>query len=172
MIYRLLVFVFLISGTIIAQQGTPKSAFLEKWKNSKDYLLKIAEQMPEDKLGFKPTEREMSFKEQLFHIRGNMLWLGTTYFSSEEFDRKKLKENLPETKTEIIALLTKAFDKVYTRIEETEENDLQIEVDFFAGRKSKLQILNLLQDHVTHHRGQLIVYLNLNDIEPPSYVGW
>ncbi|WP_438426339.1 DinB family protein [Aquimarina macrocephali] len=156
----------------MGQQDTPKNAFLEKWKNSKDYLLKIAEQMPEDKFGFKPTEREMSFKEQLFHIRGNMLWLGTTYFSSEEFDREKLKENLPETKTGIIALLTKAFDKVYTRVQETDEDDLKFEVDFFAGRKSKLQILNLLQDHVTHHRGQLIVYLNLNNIEPPRYVGW
>ncbi|MGK0251702.1 MAG: putative damage-inducible protein DinB, partial [Gammaproteobacteria bacterium] len=45
-------------------------------------------------------------------------------------------------------------------------------VEFFAGPKSRMQILNLLQDHVTHHRGQLIVYLNLNSIEPPQYSGW
>jgi uncharacterized damage-inducible protein DinB len=172
MIYKFTLFFFLISGTVVSQQLTPKTAFLEKWKNSKDYLLKIAEQMPEDKFEFKPTEREMSFKEQLFHIRVNMLWLGTTYFSSEKFDKEKLEKNFPKTKTEIITLLTKAFDNVYTRIQETDKDELQIEVDFFAGRKSKLQILNLLQDHVTHHRGQLIVYLNLNNIKPPKYVGW
>lgn len=171
MIYKFLIF-FLLSGSVISQQFSPKTAFLEKWKNSKEYLLEIAEQMPEDKFGFQPTDREMRFKDQLLHIRANMTWLGTTYFSSEQLDKEKLKENLPEKKAEIIALLANAFDKVYTQIENTKEEALQTEVDFFAGRKSKLQILNLLQDHVTHHRGQLIVYLNLNDIKPPQYIGW
>jgi uncharacterized damage-inducible protein DinB len=49
---------------------------------------------------------------------------------------------------------------------------LDSKVAFFAGPKTKLQILNLMQDHVTHRRGQLIVYLNLNDIQPPKYTGW
>lgn len=169
---KYIVFFFLISSPVMSQQFTPKTAFLEKWENSKNYLIKIAEQMPENTYGFKPTEREMSFKEQLFHIRENMLWLGTTYFSSEVFDRKKTKENLPETKAEIIKLITEAFDTVYAQIENTDDGDLQDEVDFFAGKKTKIQILNLLQDHVTHHRGQLIVYLNLNNVKPTDYVGW
>ncbi len=169
---RLLIVFFLISGSIMSQQFTPKDAFLEKWKNSQEYLLKIAEQMPEDKYDFKPTEREMDFKNQLLHIRGNMLWLGTTHFSEEKFDKNALKENLPETKSETIKTLKEAFEYVYTQVQNTDDDDFKIEVDFFAGHKSKLQILNLLQDHVTHHRGQLIVYLNLNGIEPPRYVGW
>jgi uncharacterized damage-inducible protein DinB len=37
---------------------------------------------------------------------------------------------------------------------------------------NKLQILNLLNDHQTHHRAQLIVYLRINGIKPPDYVGW
>ena len=71
-----------------------------------------------------------------------------------------------------ILLLASSFDKVTERILNTSEEDFLTTVEFFAGEKSKLQILNLLQDHVTHHRGQLIVYLNLKKIEPPSYVGW
>ena len=57
-------------------------------------------------------------------------------------------------------------------VKNTPDEELKEIVDFFAGPKSNLQILNLLQDHVTHHRGQLIVYLNLNEIEPPKYSGW
>jgi uncharacterized damage-inducible protein DinB len=53
-----------------------------------------------------------------------------------------------------------------------DKDDLSTQVDFFAGPKTKLQILNIIQDHVTHHRGQLIVYLNLKGIKPPEYVGW
>jgi uncharacterized damage-inducible protein DinB len=154
----------------IAQQATPKEAFLEKWENSKNYLLAVAEAMPEGSYDFKPSERQMTFKEQLVHIKGNMDWLSTTYFMETEFKREKA--TLPATKAETIALLSNSFDAAFTIIKNTSEAELSTTVDFFAGPKSKLQILNLLQDHVTHHRGQLLVYLNLKDVEPPKYVGW
>ncbi len=154
----------------MAQQITSKLAFLEKWENSKSYLIAVAEVMPEENYNFKPTERQMSFKEQLMHIKGNMDWLSNSYFTDIEY--KKEKKELPKTKNEAIKELEEAFDAVFKIIKNTPDESLKETVDFFAGPKSKLQILNLLQDHVTHHRGQLIVYLNLNEIEPPKYSGW
>lgn len=126
--------------------------------------------MPEEKYNYKPTEREMSFSEQLLHIKGNMDWLSTSYFTNEKFDKKK-EENL-YSKEEIILMLEKSFEATYELIKNTKPKNLKDKVAFFAGPKTKLQVLNLLQDHVTHHRGQLIVYLNLNEITPPKYVGW
>jgi uncharacterized damage-inducible protein DinB len=35
---------------------------------------------------------------------------------------------------------------------------------------NKLQFINFIHDHQSHHIGQLIVYLRLNNIEPPSSV--
>ena len=169
------VFVILLvflSTTMTAQQDNPKDAFLVKWQNSKDYLIGIAEAMPEDKYSFKPTERQMDFGNQLLHIRGNMLWLGNTYFTDKEFDRRSLSGNIPQGKEAIIEALRESFDLVYAFAKAYPEEKLSETVSFFAGPKSRFQILNLLQDHVTHHRGQLVVYLNLNDVEPPSYVGW
>jgi len=160
----------LSSAMANAQQTTPKEAFLEKWENSKDYLIAIAEAMPEDQYDFKPTERQMSFKEQLLHIKDNMDWLATSYFTSEKFERTQ--NDSPVTKAETILVLKKAFEATSEKIKITADEDLGTTVEFFAGPKSRLQILNLLHDHVTHHRGQLIVYLNLNKIEPPGYVGW
>ncbi|MEL6811639.1 MAG: DinB family protein [Bacteroidota bacterium] len=167
---KLFLLAFLISGSIFAQQATVKEAFLEKWENSKNYLIAVAEAMPEKQYNFKPTEREMSFQEQLLHIKGNMDWLSTTYFSDKEFDRSEKAS--PTTKAEVIELLNTGFDHTLEIISASSEEDLATTVEFFAGPKSKLQILNLLLDHVTHHRGQLIVYLNLNEIKPPRYVGW
>lgn len=160
----------LISTTTMAQQTTLKEAWLEKWENSQNYLIGIAEAMPEADYNFKPTERQMSFKEQVLHIKGNMDWLSNTYFTTLGVERKK--EALPETKEETIALIRAAFNKAKNIITSVSEESLSETVDFFAGPKSKIQILNLLQDHVSHHRGQLIVYLNLKGVEPPSYVGW
>lgn len=169
-----IVFVILctLTTTMYAQKDNVKDAFLEKWNNSKNYLIAIAEAMPEDKYSYAPTEREMSFEAQLLHMRGNMLWLGNTYFSEEEFDRKSLSKNVPTGKQAVIEALKKSFDEVYTLVDKTPSEELKETIQFFAGPKSKLQILNLLQDHLTHHRGQIIVYLNLNEVVPPDYVGW
>ena len=69
-------------------------------------------------------------------------------------------------------MLNDSFEESSEIIKNTPDEELTSVIDFFAGSKSKIQILNLLQDHVTHHRGQLIVYLNLMNIIPPKYVGW
>ena len=167
-LFILFSFIIMISNQLNAQK-TIKSAFLIKWENSKNYLIEIAKSMPQDAYSFKPTDRQMSFQEQLLHIRSNMVWLSETYFMKNGEKSEKIE---PNTKEEVITHLTASFNKVSNIIKTISEEDLTTEVEFFAGPKSKLQILNLLQDHVTHHRGQLIVYLNLNTIEPPKYRGW
>jgi uncharacterized damage-inducible protein DinB len=164
-----LLLILLISNSIFAQNPTT-DAFLEKWNNSKTYLLEVATAMPENLYGYKPTEREMTFGQQLIHIKENMEWLSNAYFTDKEY--KKAKDVKNYSKQETIALLEKSFDSVYEIIKNSDPKLLDAKVEFFAGPKTKLQILNLLQDHVTHHRGQLLVYLNLNEIKPPKYVGW
>jgi uncharacterized damage-inducible protein DinB len=151
-----------------AQKADVRSAFLEKWENSKNYVLAIAEAMPDEGYSFKPTERQMTFEEQLQHIRNNIEWLTDTYLSDAPTD-VQITNSLKES---IIVNLGLAFDRTARAVEAMPDEDLAETVKFFAGPKSKLQILNLLQDHVTHHRGQLIVYLNLKEVEPPRYTGW
>ena len=145
-----------------------KTAYLEKWQNSNDYLIAFAEAMPEKDYGFKPVEAEMSFGEQLQHIIANMRWLSSAYLGNPEnqtFAEAKSKE-------EIIKAIKVSFDQIAKIVKNLKEDALGESVNFFAGPKSKLQILNLIQDHVTHHRGQLVVYLNLRGIKPPGYSGW
>lgn len=168
---KLIFFIALIIGTMsTAQQTDVKSAFLEKWNNSKEYLIAIAKAMPEDKYDFKPTEPQMSFKAQLIHIEGNMKWLGTSHFGLEIVGEPEDLESL--SKEELIIVLQSRFDDVYNAVKVTDPEKFKEEIKFFAGPKSKLQMLNLLQDHVTHHRGQLVVYLNLCGVDLPRYSGW
>ncbi|MCC4212120.1 DinB family protein [Leeuwenhoekiella parthenopeia] len=166
-IYPLLILLLSLT-TIQAQENLYKQAWLEKWQNSKAYLIAIAEEMPDSLYDYKPTEREMSFEEQLQHINGNMEWLATTYFDKPEAE----VSTATNSKERIIANLASSFDLIFETIKAYPEARFAEPVDFFAGEKSRLQILNLLQDHITHHRGQLIVYLNLNALKPPQYTGW
>jgi uncharacterized damage-inducible protein DinB len=167
--YLFAFFIFLLFQNSQAQEEV-KDAFLEKWNNSKTYLIQVAEAMPESFYEFKPTKREMTFSKQLLHIQSNMNWLSHSYFSSE---KKEVEEpKTLKTKAAIITSLKNSFDAVYKKVKNTPTEELKTKVDFFAGPKTKYQILNLLQDHVTHHRAQILVYLNLKEITPPSYVGW
>ncbi|MCQ0111497.1 DinB family protein [Zhouia amylolytica] len=166
--HLLILFIFFLVATPGKAQSEPISAFLEKWENSKNYLLEIAEAMPENAYAYKPTEREMTFAKQLKHIQDNMAWLSNAYFHAE---KREVPNHNTDKKATIESLQT-AFDLVAKAVKNTPAKELEETVEFFAGPKTKLQILNLLQDHVTHHRGQLIVYLNLNNIKPPRYVGW
>jgi uncharacterized damage-inducible protein DinB len=161
---------FILVSLQMTAQEQVKNAFLEKWNNSKDYLLEVARAMPEENYDFKPTEREMTFGKQLLHIKANIDWLSSTYFSDAPKKEKETEAKL--TKAQIIAELEKSFSQAYQLISKTSATTLNDKVDFFAGPKTKFQILNLLQDHVTHHRGQILVYLNLNGVKPPKYIGW
>lgn len=164
---------FILIGIIVIpvqSQDFNIPTFLEKWDNSKTYLVAIIEAMPYENFEFKPTEKQMTFQDQLLHIESNMAWLSSSYFDG--YTSKKNRGNIKLTKEETIKFLIAGFDRVSTIVKKIPPSSLTEKVDFFAGKKTKLQILNLLQDHVSHHRGQLIVYLNLNNIQPPKYVGW
>lgn len=145
-----------------------KTAYLEKLENSKKYLIAFAEAMPEEYYGFRPAQVEMTFSEQLNHIQQNMEWLSSTYLNKEESELSMITNE----KQRIIANLKFSFNAVSKCVQALNEENMDEKVDFFAGEKNKLQIFNLLQDHVTHHRGQLAVYLNLKGIKPPAYTGW
>ena len=97
------------------------SAFTEKWENSKIYLIGIAEAMPEEKYAYSPTPREMTFKAQLLHIKGNMDWLSQSYFAKGKSSSKKAK---PNTKAEIISALKESFNAVAQQVENTPEEEL------------------------------------------------
>ena len=168
-IAKALLFLMVLVPYNLFAQDDPVSAFLEKWDNSRDYLIAIAESMPAEQYDYRPTERQMTFGEQLLHIRENMLWLSHDYIAGKELEGVEQKDL---SKEETVQLLSSSFDTVSNIVSNMTHENLAEKVDFFAGIKTRLQILNLIQDHVTHHRGQLIVYLNLQGIKPPDYVGW
>lgn len=146
-------------------------AAISKLQHSKVYTLEVAEAMPANKYEFKPTKEEMNFAEQLLHLAQNLDWLTSQYLLKES---SPFKEPATEKyqKEEVIATVTKAYDYAFNVLTHFDISHLADTVDFFAGPLNKLQIINLINDHQTHHRAQMIVYLRLNGIKPPAYDGW
>ena len=161
--------VLLFANSLFAQDSF-LSDFKIKWQNAAKYTLDFAKAMPEDYYGYTPTPVEMTYREQLKHVAGNMIWLCSSYLdgSSTHVDPQKSGNS----KKEIIAMLEKSFLYATQTINAMTEKDLNEKVDFVSGTMTKRRMLMLLSDHVTHHRGQLVVYLRMKNVEPPKYVGW
>ena len=151
-------------------------AAVTKLQHAKAYTLAMAELMPESKYGFKPVPEEMSFAEQLLHLGDNLDWLTSQYLYRESRESNPFKRPpAPYKKEEVIAAVTQAYDYAIDKFKHFDVSHLTDSVYFEymgAGRMSKLQFMNLVNDHQTHHRGQMIVYLRLNGITPPEYMGW
>ena len=147
-----------------------KSQLARKWVNSKTYTLKLANLLAEDKYDFRPSPEEMTFREQLLHIADNMTWLSSAYLFTEAPAKRNNTEKL--SKAEVLEILAKSYDLGLKAHQIVSDGQLDENVKFFAGPMTRRQILILMHDHKTHHIGQLIVYLRLNGIKPPAYVGW
>ncbi len=147
------------------------SAAVTKLQHAKEYTLKVANLMPEEKYSFSPIQGEMNFGEQLLHLSSNIGWLCSSYLGASENPVKETDSKVHK-KDEIISVLNKAYDYAIHSLLRFETAHLSDTIIFFAGPMNKLQIINLLNDHQTHHRAQILVYLRLNGIKPPDYVGW
>ena len=171
-IIAILVFAFPIVGIAQSNQMLVES-HLVKFKNAKTYTLAIAEKLDADKFDFKPVKEEMSFKEQLVHIGENIYWLSSTYIKEEINPIKTNKNRASEmNKEQILGFVASAYDYAIKAMSELDEKTISKEFNWSGGKMNKFQFLNLIQDHQSHHVGQLIVYLRLNGITPPKYIGW
>ncbi|GAA0551183.1 hypothetical protein GCM10009415_36390 [Chitinophaga japonensis] len=163
----------LIMATAVAQPSPLLQEAAAQLERAKTTTLAMAASMPEDKYTYKPVADEMTFAAQLLHMAQNISWLASAYitdtpnpFTKADLDAKGKSKEL------IIATVEKAFDYAIAAVKGMDAAQLDEQVKFFAGPMSRRQIINLMNDHQVHHRGQLVVYLRLNGIQPPKYVGW
>ena len=145
-------------------------AHTSKLKNAQKYTYDIALLMPEGKFDFKPAPEQMSFREQLAHIAENIYWLSSTYLLEKPVKPTKNSKNLE--KEQLIKSVGDAYDYAIKSISSMDTSTLSKTFKWRNGQLTKIQFLNLIQDHQAHHVGQLIVYLRLAGIEPPKYIGW
>ncbi len=162
-----------VLSPLFAQQNAFVKDYLERLENSRKYLLLVAETMPEDTYEFKATPESMSFAENLMHIGWAMDWHSQTLLGGREARDWNTDTELKvdaKTKAEMIAAIDKTFDETIKLITQFDISKLDDRLDYLGLNRSKRQILLLLADHITHHRGQMLVSMRLNGIVPPRYV--
>lgn len=169
----ILILLFLLTPSLFAQQSSFIVEYLERLENSRKYLILVAENMPEEKYDFRATPESMSFAENLMHIGWAMDWHSQSLLGNRKARDWSTDTELKvdkKSKKEMIATIDKTFDTTIEFILNFEEEKLEERLNYFGLDRTKRQVLLLLADHITHHRGQMLVYLRLNGIKPPRYV--
>jgi uncharacterized damage-inducible protein DinB len=172
----LFIFLFLSTALSAVAQSDElhRNELQQKWLNARAYTLALADSMPADRYDFRPVEGEMSFSEQMVHLTANMVWLCSSYLTAAPppLMPKEIEAHARGPKSEILPILAQSMDYVASTLKAFNPQQLNDPVRFFSGPMTKRQIMMLMNDHLTHHRAQAIVYLRLNEITPPRYVGW
>ncbi|WP_341216029.1 DinB family protein [uncultured Wocania sp.] len=158
---------------VFAQQNNFIKDYLERLVNSHKYLILVAETMPENKYNFKASSESLSFAENLMHIGYAVDWHSQSLLGgreSRDWKTDTIFKVANKSKEEMISIIDKTFDETITLIKEFDTTQLDDELDYFGLNRTKRQIFLLLADHITHHRGQMLVYMRLNGLVPPRYV--
>src|SRR5262245_31950417 len=136
------------------------------YQGVKTLLLKSAERMPEENYGFKPTEAVRAFGQIVGHV-ADAQYLFCSVALGEKNPAPKI-EQTRTTKAELIAALKDAFaycDKAYDAM--TDAGGTQT-VKLFKQDMPKFGVLAVNNLHSTEHYGNLVVYLRLKNLVPPS----
>jgi uncharacterized damage-inducible protein DinB len=157
-----------LAGVSLVAQENPLSASIKgAYTMGKNNILKAAEEMPEDNYSFKPTPDIRSFGQLIGHV-ADAQYLFCTAVSGEKSPATKSAEKMDTTKAALVEDLKAAFaycDKVYGDMTDAKAAEM---VKFFGRENPKLGVLSFNNMHNYEHYGNIVTYLRLKSLVPPS----
>src|SRR4051812_9391822 len=161
------ILLFAFSVSFCASAADPMiDRYMKHLKTSRDFTVRVAEQMPEDQYGFKLTSPQMSFAEQIIHIgESNVYFFSTLTGGKEPFAKPSSR-----TKADVISYLNKSFDYCLDVLQKASTAQMDKSYKAEGGSMGGWDLVMLALDHTTHHRAQCEMYLRVKSITPTSYV--
>ena len=162
--FSALISLIALAAPVLAQSDV-KGTILKHLKTSRDFTLKVADQMPEADYGFKLTPAQMSFGEQMVHLTQ-----GHEYFLAPVFGEKpNPAKPASMSKSDVIAFMRKSFDASIERVSKLTPDQISKSYKSDEGTMTGLDLLLGLLDHTTHHRASAEMYLRAKGITPTEY---
>ena len=130
-------------------------------------VLRAAEQFPESLYSFKPTPEVRSFGQIVGHVAdADRMFCAAATGSRPAMDPASSAER-KTTKAEIVQALkdaAAACDAAYAQ----SDADAQTPVSLFGMSGTRLWVLNFNSAHVMEHYGNLVTYMRLKGMVPPT----
>ncbi|MEP6847389.1 MAG: DinB family protein [Acidobacteriota bacterium] len=154
------------------------SALIAEMEQEAATTRKCLERIPAEKFDWKPHEKSMTFSRLALHIAEMFAWTPPTLEQPElDFAKMDYKPTEPKTSADLVEMLDKNVAEAILCLKNTPDevfmepwtmrNGEQI---YFTMPKAVV-MRTFVMNHIVHHRGQLAVYLRLNDIPVPALYG-
>lgn len=138
------------------------------WNSAKRNVLASAKTMPEAKYSFKPVETVRSYGAILAHVAGaNYEFCAGAKGEKTPYAEDHFEKNA-RTSAEIVKALQESMaycDGVYKALTDASGSEM---VSVFGNQQSRLAALMGNTNHNTEHYGNLVTYLRINGLVPPS----
>jgi uncharacterized damage-inducible protein DinB len=138
---------------------------------------KILERIPVDKFDWKPHEKSMTMKVLATHVADMFYWFMPTLEADELDFAKGYDQPKPETTEELVGILDKNVAAAMEVLQNVDDATFMKDWTLRNGEEvyftmSKIGTVRaMIMNHIVHHRGQLSVYLRMNDIPVPGLYG-
>ncbi|HEX2251126.1 MAG TPA: DinB family protein [Gemmatimonadales bacterium] len=136
------------------------------WDIFTKYITTVAEELPESTYAYRPTPEVRSAGQLVGHI-ANAQYLFCSAALGESAPQKEDIEKTRTRKSELVAALkesTKYCARAYGQTDRTAQQSTKL----FGEQRTRLFALGLNAAHNAEHYGNLVTYLRMNGIVPPS----
>jgi len=156
----------LMAPAVLMAVGTLTADVRKDYQTVRDYVLRAAEKMPASLYAFRPTPEVRTFAQQIAHIADDQYNLCAPAKGETRKAAYTAIEDSRSTKAELVLALKEAFeycDGAYDGL--TDASGAQPSV----GRpRNRFSMLNWNLWHTWEHYGNIVVYLRMNGLVPPS----
>lgn len=154
----------LAATSLFAQSSDARSA----WNSVSGNLIAAAVKLPEQDYSFRPSSDVRSFAELIGHVADSNLAFCAPLLPQAKpvFGAAKLtgKAELLRALKDSVALCTAAADRV-------SDEDATEQVTLFGRQRAKLSVVWANVAHANEHYGNVVTYLRIKGIVPPSSDG-
>jgi len=157
-----------------------KARMLAELEQEMTTTRRVLERVPEKRAGWQPHPKSQTLGQLALHLARIPGWIASVA-DAPSFDVAPPGGRPPDPAFESTARLLQTFDEnvaaVRAALARTSEDDFDTPWTMQRGGKDLLRLTRadvfrvLLLNHVIHHRGQLTVYLRLNDVPLPVVYG-
>lgn len=152
-----------------AQSANPLSREARQvYTSVKNNILRSAEKMPEENYGFKPAPRVRTFGQLLGHVAEEQyIFCSAVRGEQKAADIEKTKTS----KADLLAALRESFsycDVAYDGLTDAAAVEM---VKAGAAEHTKLRMLWVNTVHDESHYGNIVTYLRIKGLVPPSTEG-
>lgn len=157
-----------------------RKLFLEQLELEAAASRKALERMPEGQNAFKPHPRSMEFGYLASLVATMPGWVAMIVnqdVTDIDGPDQAMRTRSVESRAELLRLLDEGLEKSRAALANTTEDhlmnpwSLKMGGQILVSGPRYLQIANGTLSHLAHHRGQLTVYMRLNEAKVPALYG-